>query len=83
MTPEFGATAAMFYIDDKTIDYLRLTGRDEEQIALVENYAKTLAYGAIRLKTRNTSVYLHLIYQALAAILRGLLIHIVVYQPAI
>jgi aconitate hydratase len=41
MTPEFGASAAMFYIDDKTTDYLRLTGRSDEQVALVENYAKT------------------------------------------
>ncbi|GDY25400.1 2-methylcitrate dehydratase (2-methyl-trans-aconitate forming) [Agarivorans sp. Toyoura001] len=41
MTPEFGATAAMFYIDDNTIDYLKLTGREAEQVALVENYAKT------------------------------------------
>ncbi|GIU50489.1 2-methylcitrate dehydratase (2-methyl-trans-aconitate forming) [Shewanella sairae] len=40
MTPEFGATAAMFYIDDKTIDYLKLTGRDESQVKLVETYAK-------------------------------------------
>ena len=40
MTPEFGATAAMFYIDRKTIDYLRLTGRDDEQVKLVETYAK-------------------------------------------
>ncbi|MDC0602451.1 Fe/S-dependent 2-methylisocitrate dehydratase AcnD [Aliiglaciecola sp.] len=40
MTPEFGATAAMFYIDDKTIDYLKLTGRDEKQVELVESYAK-------------------------------------------
>lgn len=40
MTPEFGATAAMFYIDEKTIDYLTLTGRDSEQVALVEGYAK-------------------------------------------
>lgn len=40
MTPEYGATAAMFYIDQQTIDYLRLTGREEEQIALVENYAR-------------------------------------------
>lgn len=40
MTPEFGATAAMFYIDDKTIDYLKLTGRDAEQVRLVEAYAK-------------------------------------------
>jgi len=40
MTPEFGATAALFYIDEKTIDYLRMTGRDDAQIALVEQYAK-------------------------------------------
>lgn len=40
MTPEYGATAAMFYIDEQTIDYLRLTGRSEEQIKLVEQYAK-------------------------------------------
>ncbi len=41
MTPEFGASAGMFYIDQQTIDYLKLTGRDAEQVALVENYAKT------------------------------------------
>ena len=40
MTPEFGATAAMFYIDQKTIDYLKLTGRDDDNVALVETYAK-------------------------------------------
>ena len=40
MAPEYGATAAMFFIDDKTIDYLRLTGREDEQIKLVETYAK-------------------------------------------
>jgi len=40
MTPEFGATAAMFYIDQQTIDYLTLTGRDVDQVKLVENYAK-------------------------------------------
>ncbi|MEC7077823.1 MAG: Fe/S-dependent 2-methylisocitrate dehydratase AcnD [Pseudomonadota bacterium] len=40
MTPEFGATAAMFYIDQHTLDYLRLTGREEQQVQLVENYAK-------------------------------------------
>ncbi|MFY8327605.1 Fe/S-dependent 2-methylisocitrate dehydratase AcnD [Pseudoalteromonas sp. ZZD1] len=51
MTPEFGATAAMFYIDQMTIDYLRLTGRDEEQIALVENYAKTTGLWSDSLKT--------------------------------
>ncbi|WP_293764819.1 Fe/S-dependent 2-methylisocitrate dehydratase AcnD [uncultured Aquitalea sp.] len=41
MCPEYGATAAMFYIDGQTIDYLKLTGREPEQVALVENYAKT------------------------------------------
>ena len=40
MTPEFGATAAMFYIDQQTIDYLTLTGREPEQVELVERYAK-------------------------------------------
>jgi aconitate hydratase len=40
MTPEFGASAAMFYIDDKTIDYLKLTGREPEQVRLVETYAR-------------------------------------------
>ena len=40
MSPEFGSTCAMFPIDGETIDYLRLTGRDEEQLALVEAYAK-------------------------------------------
>lgn len=40
MTPEFGATAAMFYIDQQTIDYLTITGRDAEQVKLVEQYAK-------------------------------------------
>jgi iron-sulfur-dependent 2-methylisocitrate dehydratase len=41
MCPEYGATAAMFYIDQQTIDYLKLTGREPEQVALVENYART------------------------------------------
>lgn len=40
MTPEYGASAGMFYIDEQTIDYLRLTGREPEQVKLVENYAK-------------------------------------------
>jgi len=40
MTPEYGASAGMFYIDEQTIDYLKLTGREPEQVALVENYAK-------------------------------------------
>ena len=40
MTPEFGASAGMFYIDEKTTDYLRLTGRSDAQVELVETYAK-------------------------------------------
>lgn len=40
MTPEYGATAGMFYIDQQTTEYLTLTGREPEQVALVENYAK-------------------------------------------
>src|SRR5699024_7121066 len=40
MSPEYGSTIAVFPIDDLTIDYMRLTGRDEQQLALVEQYAK-------------------------------------------
>lgn len=40
MAPEYGATAAMFYIDQQTIDYLKLTGREDQQVQLVENYAR-------------------------------------------
>ncbi|MFZ2014068.1 MAG: aconitate hydratase AcnA [Nocardioides sp.] len=40
MSPEFGSTIAVFPVDEQTIDYLRLTGRSEEQLALVEAYAK-------------------------------------------
>jgi 2-methylcitrate dehydratase (2-methyl-trans-aconitate forming) len=41
MAPEYGATAALFSIDEQTLEYLRLTGRSPEQVALVETYAKT------------------------------------------
>ncbi|WEK39806.1 MAG: Fe/S-dependent 2-methylisocitrate dehydratase AcnD [Candidatus Brevundimonas colombiensis] len=51
MCPEYGATAAMFYIDQQTLDYLRLTGREPDQIALVETYAKTTGLWADALKT--------------------------------
>ena len=51
MAPEYGATAAMFSIDQQTIDYLRLTGREDDQIALVENYAKTAGLWSDSLKT--------------------------------
>jgi len=41
MSPEFGSTVAIFPIDEVTLDYLRLTGRDEHQVELVEHYSKT------------------------------------------
>ena len=51
MCPEYGATAAMFYIDQQTIDYLTLTGREPEQVQLVEHYAKTTGLWASALQT--------------------------------
>ncbi|PPU92899.1 Fe/S-dependent 2-methylisocitrate dehydratase AcnD [Xanthomonas albilineans] len=51
MCPEYGATAAMFYIDAQTIDYLRLTGREQAQLALVETYARTTGLWAEALTT--------------------------------
>ena len=63
MAPEFGATAAMFYIDEQTIEYLKLTGRDDEQVKLVETYAKetglwadSLDAGRIRARAEVRSV---------------------------
>lgn len=50
MTPEYGATAGMFYIDEQTIDYLKLTGRDDEQVKLVEQFAKQTGLWADTLK---------------------------------
>ncbi|MGM6659025.1 Fe/S-dependent 2-methylisocitrate dehydratase AcnD [Vibrio parahaemolyticus] len=51
MTPEYGATAGMFYIDEQTINYLKLTGRDEQQVDLVEKYAKQTGLWADDLDT--------------------------------
>lgn len=51
MTPEYGATAGLFYIDEQTIAYLKLTGRSPEQVALVEEYAKHTGLWASCLKT--------------------------------
>jgi aconitate hydratase len=51
MAPEYGATAAMFFIDGNTLDYLRLTGRSDEQVRLVENYAKHAGLWADALAT--------------------------------
>lgn len=51
MAPEYGATAAMFAIDQQTIDYLKLTGREDQQVKLVETYAKTTGLWADALAT--------------------------------
>ena len=51
MAPEYGATAAMFFIDQQTIDYLKLTGRDDAQVKLVELYAKHTGLWADALST--------------------------------
>ena len=50
MCPEYGATAALFHIDAQTLDYLRLTGRDDAQVKLVETYAKQAGLWADTLK---------------------------------
>lgn len=51
MCPEYGATAALFFIDEQTLQYLRLTGREESQVQLVEAYARTAGYWAEALDT--------------------------------
>jgi aconitate hydratase len=51
MAPEYGSTAAMFYIDEQTIKYLTLTGREDEQVKLVELYAKETGLWADSLRT--------------------------------
>src|SRR5690606_15301488 len=55
MCPEYGATVAIFPIDDMTLDYLRLTGRDASQIALVEAYAR--AQGLFRTESSPEASY--------------------------
>ncbi len=59
MAPEYGATAAMFFIDEQTLDYLRLTGRSDEQVRLVETYAKTAGLWADALSTAQYERTLH------------------------
>lgn len=51
MAPEFGSTAAMFYIDEQTIRYLKLTGREDDLVSLVETYAKETGLWADSLKS--------------------------------
>jgi 2-methylcitrate dehydratase (2-methyl-trans-aconitate forming) len=69
MAPEYGATAAMFAIDAKTIDYLRLTGREESQIKLVETYAKATGLWA---DTLNKVVYERKLSFNLSSVVRNM-----------
>ncbi|MFJ2982075.1 MULTISPECIES: Fe/S-dependent 2-methylisocitrate dehydratase AcnD [unclassified Pseudomonas] len=59
MAPEYGATAAMFAIDQQTLDYLKLTGREEQQVKLVETYAKATGLWADALAKAEYERVLH------------------------
>ncbi|EHU4840185.1 Fe/S-dependent 2-methylisocitrate dehydratase AcnD [Vibrio parahaemolyticus] len=69
MTPEYGATAGMFYIDEQTINYLKLTGRDEQQVDLVEKYAKETGLWADDL---DTAVYERVLEFDLSSVSRNM-----------
>ena len=69
MTPEFGATAAMFYIDEQTIKYLKLTGREDEQVKLVETYAKATGLWA---DTLTNAVYERVLKFDLSMVVRNI-----------
>lgn len=69
MTPEYGATAAMFYIDQQTLDYLTLTGRDAAQVKLVETYAKTAGLWADSL---TSAVYPRVLKFDLSTVVRNI-----------
>ena len=69
MAPEYGATAAMFFIDEQTITYLRLTGRDDAQVQLVETYARHTGLWADSLKT---AVYERVLEFDLSSVVRNM-----------
>ncbi len=69
MAPEYGATAAMFAIDEQTIDYLRLTGREPAQVQLVETYAKQSGLWADALKN---AVYERTLQFDLSSVVRNM-----------
>ncbi|EHK1077710.1 Fe/S-dependent 2-methylisocitrate dehydratase AcnD [Vibrio parahaemolyticus] len=69
MTPEYGATAGMFYVDEQTINYLKLTGRDEQQVDLVEKYAKQTGLWADDL---DTAVYERVLEFDLSSVSRNM-----------
>ncbi len=70
MCPEYGATVAIFPIDEMTLDYLRLTGRDKAQVALVEAYAK--AQGLFRTDRAPDAVYSETLELDLASVVPSL-----------
>ncbi len=70
MCPEYGATVAIFPIDEMTLDYLRLTGRDKAQVALVEAYAK--AQGLFRTDSAPDAVYSETLELDLASVVPSL-----------
>jgi len=69
MAPEFGATAAMFYIDEQTIKYLRLTGREDATVHLVETYAK---HAGLWADTLQSAVYERTLSFDLAGVVRNI-----------
>lgn len=69
MAPEYGATAAMFSIDQQTLDYLRLTGRSDEQIDLVEKYAKEAGFWS---STLNNAEYERVLKFDLSSVARNM-----------
>ncbi|WP_263140012.1 Fe/S-dependent 2-methylisocitrate dehydratase AcnD [Pseudomonas sp. RIT-PI-AD] len=71
MAPEFGATAAMFYIDQQTIDYLRLTGREDDLVRLVELYAKETGLWGDSLRNAEYERVLHFDLSSVVRTLAG------------
>ena len=71
MAPEYGATAAMFAIDEQTISYLRLTGREDEQVSLVETYARTAGLWAADLADAQYERVLHFNLDSVVRTLAG------------
>ena len=69
MAPEYGATAAMFFIDEQTITYLKLTGREDAQVRLVETYAKHTGLWADSLKT---AIYERVLEFDLSSVVRNM-----------
>ena len=72
MAPEYGATAALFAIDEQTLTYLRLTGREEAQVQLVETYAKAAGLWSGEGNTLSRVVYPRILRFDLASVVRNM-----------